>query len=99
MGSSIATRQNMYNPMYYLSDAYSGYGKSNVAKNWRIRTGIQQGDTSLNVETNLALALKQIVGKGHVDFKTIWDKQHTMAETSGDPETNFINWVKKVNKK
>lgn len=99
LGSSIATRQNMYNPMYYLSDAYSGYGKSNVAKNWRIRTGIQQGDTSLNVETNLALALKQIVGKGHVDFKTVWDKQHTMAETSGDPETNFINWVKKVNKK
>ena len=98
LGSSIATRQNMYNPMYYLSDAYSGYGKSNVANNWRIRTGIQQGDTSLNVETNLALALKEIVGKGHVDFKTIWDKQHTMAETSGDPETNFINWVKKLNK-
>ncbi|MCG7337757.1 esterase [Staphylococcus sp. ACRSN] len=99
LGSSISIRQNMYNPMYYLSDAYSGYGKSNVANNWRIRTGIQQGDTSLNVETNLALALKQIVGKGNVDFKTVWDKQHTMAETSGDPETNFINWVKKVNKK
>ena len=50
----MSTRMNMYNPMYYLSDYYSGYGKSNVANHWRIRTGIQQGDTALNTETNLS---------------------------------------------
>ena len=66
----MSTRMNMYNPMYYLSDYYSGYGKSNVANHWRIRTGIQQGDTALNTETNLSLALKERVGS-----KTLTSKQ------------------------
>ena len=99
LGTNMSTRMNMYNPMYYLSNYYGGYGKSNVAKHWRIRTGIQQGDTALNTETNLSLALKQLVGANNVDFKTVWDQGHTMAETSGDGNSNFIKWVESINKK
>ncbi|PTU85654.1 esterase [Staphylococcus pasteuri] len=99
LNQTVETRMNMYNPMYYLSNYYKGYGKSNVAKHWRIRTGIQQGDTALNTETNLSLALKQYVGNKNVDFKTVWDQGHTMAETSGNSDTNFIKWVEKNNKK
>lgn len=99
LGTSMSTRMNMYNPMYYLSDYYSGYGKSNVANHWRIRTGIQQGDTALNTETNLSLALKERVGSKNVDFKTVWDQGHTMAETSGNSDSNFIKWVESINKK
>jgi hypothetical protein len=46
----------MYNPMYYLSDYYDGYQTSKVARYWRIRTGIDQGDTALSTEVDLALA-------------------------------------------
>lgn len=84
-------RVAMYNPMYYLCDYYDGNGTSTVAKYFRIRTGINQGDTALCTEVDLALAL---AAKGStVDFETVWGQGHTQAERSGDSETNFIAWV------
>ena len=94
-GKSIRYRVEMYNPMYYLSDYYQGFGKSATAKYWRINTGIAQGDTALTTETNLALALKQNDNVKKVDFTTVWGQGHTMAERSGNAESNFIKWVKK----
>ncbi|KQB86280.1 hypothetical protein [Corynebacterium lowii] len=93
-GTDVETRMNMYNPMYFLSEHYAGEGTSTVAPNWRIRTGIKQGDTATTVEYNLALALK---AKGiDTDFATIWGQGHTMAELEGDSTSNFIEWVKQA---
>ncbi|MCV2394361.1 carboxylesterase family protein [Actinotalea sp. M2MS4P-6] len=94
LGTDVATRLAMYNPMYYLSDSYDGYQTSTVAPSWRIRTGIQQGDTASTVEMNLALALQS--DGADVDFATIWGQGHTMAELTGDGTTNFIAWVAEV---
>ncbi len=93
-GVDVQTRQNMYNPMYYLSGYYDGSGTSKVAENWRIRTGIKQGDTATTVEYNLALALQSL--GINTDFATIWGQGHTMAELEGNSTTNFINWIKSV---
>jgi len=98
LGKSVQTRLNMYTPLYYLVDNstyYSGggNGSSDVAPYWRIRTGIDQGDTSLCTEINLALALKNISTVKSVDFETIWGLAHTQAEDSGDADSNFISWV------
>ena len=92
-GSDSLTRQNMYNPMYFLSDYYEGCGSSHVASHWRIHTGITQGDTALTVEMNLALALQQNENVDDVEFQTVWGQGHTMAERTGSGETNFIAWV------
>ena len=92
-GNTVTERGNMYNPLYYLSSYYDGYQKSTVADYWRIRTGIAQSDTSLTTEVNLALALKNY--GADVDFATIWGEGHTMAESTGDSTTNFIEWVNK----
>lgn len=92
-GSDSLTRQNMYNPMYFLSDYYAGCGSSHVASHWRIHTGITQGDTALTVEMNLALALQQNNSVDDVEFQTVWGQGHTMAERTGSGETNFIAWV------
>ncbi len=93
LGNTIEYRSNMYNPMYYLSSYYDGYKTSTVAKYWRIRTGITQGDTALTVETNLALALYNYDSVESVDFATVWNQGHTTAERTGDSTTNFINYV------
>jgi hypothetical protein len=93
LGVSSAVRQNMYNPMYYVCSAYDGYGKSTPAAYWRIRTGINQGDTALTTEKNLALALAQNKNVKDVDFATVWGKGHTTAERTGSSTTNFITWV------
>lgn len=93
MGNDSVTRQNMYNPMYYLTDYYEGCGSSNVAEHWRIHSGITQGDTALTVEMNLALALESCEGVSDVDFEMVWGQGHTMAERTGDAATNFIAWV------
>lgn len=94
LGTAVNTRVDMYNPMYYLNAVYKGYETSKVAPNWRIRSGINQGDTALSTETNLALALQQYNGVNNVDYATVWGQGHTMAESSGNAEANFITWVK-----
>ena len=91
LGKTVEYRENMYNPMYFISDYYDGYSTSTVAPNWRIRSGIEQGDTALTVEINLALALSTL-GK-NVDFATVWGEGHTEAEASGTSSDNFISWV------
>jgi hypothetical protein len=90
-GNTVDTRVNMYNPMYYLCDYYDGYKTANVASYWRIRTGIDQGDTALSTEINLTLALENY-GRD-VDFETVWGLGHTMAERTGNSTENFIQWV------
>ena len=92
VGTDMATRVSMYDPLYYLTQGSQGRGTSTVAPAWRIRTGITQGDTASTVEVNLALALQQ-AGAGSVDFATIWGQGHTMAELTGTGEENFIAWV------
>ncbi|MBQ6393785.1 esterase [Candidatus Saccharibacteria bacterium] len=98
LGVSTKTRVDMYNPMYYLDDYYGGFGSSNVAKYWRIRSGIEQGDTALTTELNLKLALNQIESVEDVDFAMVWGKGHTEAERTGNATSNFISWVKEITK-
>ncbi len=98
-GRDVDTRVAMYTPMFYLMDNSKyyeggGLGSSTVAKHWRIRTGIKQGDTSLCTEINLALALRAY-GIEDVDFETIWGQGHTQAEDTGNATDNFIEWVEK----
>lgn len=93
VGTSMQTRVDMYNPMYYLSSYYQGYQTSKPASYWRIRTGIDQSDTALTVESNLALALQNYSGVKDVDFATVWGMKHVEAERTGDNTTNFIAWV------
>lgn len=98
VGKDMAWRAEAYNPLYFLSPAFDGYRRSQVARHWRIRTGIMQGDTGNTTEINLALAL-QNYGIRDVDFATVWAQAHTQAERTGDSTTNFISWVESVIKK
>ena len=84
---------NMYTPLYYLLQSEKGYGTSTVAKYWRIRTGINQSDTALTTEVNLALALDNCDSVKDVDFETVWGQGHTEAERTGNSTENFIAWV------
>lgn len=98
LGKTIAERQDLYNPMFYLTSAYSGYQTSKPAPHWRIRSGLSQGDTSLTVETNLALALENQANGAvkSVDFATVWGQGNTTAERTGHASTNFIQWVQEI---
>ncbi|MGN1116737.1 MAG: tannase, partial [Candidatus Ornithomonoglobus sp.] len=91
LGNTVDYRMNMYNPMYYIEDYYEGYKTANVAEYWRIRTGINQGDTALSTEINLALALDSY--GADVDFEMVWGLGHVTAERTGNSTDNFISWV------
>jgi hypothetical protein len=84
----------MHNPLYFVAKSLDGYGASTVCPHWRIRTGIEQGDTSLTTELDLALVLEENPDVQDVDFATVWGKSHTTAEHTGSAATNFISWVK-----
>ncbi len=96
LGNASTHRQNMYNPMYFISDYNAGYNTSTLAKYWRINTGITQGDTSSTVEVNLALALQANAQVENVGFTIVWGKGHTTAERTDDSTTNFIAWVNEI---
>ncbi len=96
MGTDISERSAMYNPLYYVCDAYDGMGTSTVAPHWRIHSGIEQGDTSLTTEANLALALQSNSNVDDVEFMAVWDQGHTMAERTGDATENSIAWIKSL---
>ena len=94
-GNTVDSRLDMYTPLYYLLESSDGYETSKVAKYWRIRTGIAQGDCALSTEVNLALALEDYEAVESVDFETVWGAGHTMAERTGNSTENFISWVNK----
>ena len=98
LGKTIAERQDLYNPMFYLTSAYSGFQTSKPAPHWRIRSGLSQGDTALTVETNLALALESQANGAvkSVDFATVWGQGNTTAERTGHASANFIQWVQEI---
>lgn len=98
LGKTIAERQDLYNPMFYLTSAYSGFQTSKPAPHWRIRSGLSQGDTALTVETNLALALENQANGTvkSVDFATVWGQGNTTAERTGHASANFIQWVQEI---
>ncbi|MGN1021320.1 MAG: subtype A tannase [Aristaeellaceae bacterium] len=93
LGNTVDARVDLYNPMYYLCEAYAGYETSTPARYWRIRTGINQGDTAVNTELNLALALQQTAAVEDVDFAMVWGQAHVEAERTGTSTANFIAWV------
>ncbi|MGI6229831.1 MAG: subtype A tannase [Tractidigestivibacter sp.] len=94
LGETVTSRVSAYNPMSYLCSCYKLAGTSTIAPHWRIRTGIEQGDTALTTEVNLALALQANDAVSDVDFATVWGLGHTTAERTGDADDNFISWVK-----
>ena len=93
VGNTVETRLNMYTPLYYLLESSEGWQSSSVAKYWRIRSGIAQGDCALSTEMNLALALESCGDVESVDFETVWGAGHTQAERTGNSTENFIAWV------
>lgn len=97
VGRDVAWRVDAYNPLYFISPAFDGYRRSNVAPHWRIHTGIMQGDTANTTEINLLLAL-QNYGIRDIAFATVWAQAHTTAETTGDSTStaNFISWVESI---
>lgn len=97
-GNTAETRVDMYTPLYYLLESEEGYETSTVAKYWRIRTGLNQGDCALSTEMNLALALENYDSVESVDFETVWGQGHTQAERTGNSSDNFIEWVESCTK-
>lgn len=91
LGVTVEDRVHMYTPLYYLCSSYDGYGSANVAAYWRIRSGINQSDTALTTEVNLALALESYGVQ--VDFETVWGQAHVEAERTGDSTSNLIAWI------
>ena len=100
LGISMEKRADMYNPMHYLSPAYSGYKTAKAAKFWKVHAGIFQGDTAVSTELAYSLALKNYGSEVEsVDFAEVWGLYHTEAERNGTSTQNLISWIKDCLKK
>jgi hypothetical protein len=86
-------RRDMYDPLYYLSGAFQGFGSAKVASHWRINAGLSDPETPMTAEANLALALIHYDGVSDVTLTEVWDKGRELAERSGDAIDNLVAWV------
>ena len=94
LDKDMATRRNMYNPMYFLSSASDGFGTASVAPHWRINFGLEQPATPLTTTVNLALALKAYDGVSDVALTPVWAQGRTLAEEgTADATSAFVSWV------
>ena len=87
----------MYNPMFYLTTQGNENNFSNVAKYWRINTGINQSNIANVNEINLYLLLKSDKDVAKVDYTTVWGQEHSMAERKGNAVQNAIEWINSCN--
>jgi acetyl esterase/lipase len=91
--TDMQTRMDMFNPLYFVSGHYDGFGTAAVAPYWRVNTGLFQTDTALCTEANLVLALRQYEGVKDVRFYPVWGQGHVLAEVTGSAENNLIDWI------
>lgn len=92
LGTTIETRRNMYDPMYFLSGAEAGFGTAAVAGHWRINSGVARTDAPVTPESNLALALKRYDGVQDVTYTPVWSAS-AVAEQTGDATSALVSWV------
>ena len=91
--TDMATRVAMMNPLYWLSGHYEGYGQASVAPHWRINEGLFDTDTSLATASNIVFALRKYDGVADVAHTPVWGQGHVLAERSGSPTANLLQWV------
>ena len=91
--TTMATRVDMMNPLYWLSGAYAGYGQAGVAAHWRINEGVFDSYVSPCTSANMAFALSKYDGVSDVAYTPVWGQGHVLAERSGSPASNLLAWV------
>jgi dienelactone hydrolase len=83
LDSDLPYTIRLMNPMPYIAD-----GNPAMTKNWWLRTGAKDTDTSLTILINLSAALDNKVA--NVNTALYWDGGHGAND---DPEA-FLDWVK-----
>ena len=91
--TDMAARVALMEPLTWLSGHYEAYGQSTVAPHWRINEGLFDTDVSLCTAANLALALRKYDGVTDVEHTPVWGRGHVLAERSGAPAANLLDWV------
>lgn len=93
LGLTMSQRVALMNPLMWLSGHYEAYGQSVVAPHWRLNEGLFDSETSLCTTANLALALRKYDGVTDVAHTPVWGQGHVLAERSGSPTSNLLEWV------
>ena len=93
LGTGMAERVSMMNPLMWLSGHYEGYGQSTVAPHWRVNEGLFDTETSLATAANIVFALRKYGGVTDVAHTPVWGQGHVLAERSGSATSNLLDWV------
>ena len=92
LGVSIADRVSMFNPLYYSSGHYDGYGTAQVAPHWRINEGVFDTENSLRIRQPRARALA-LQRRHRRSLYPVWGQGHVLAERTGTATANLVSWV------
>ena len=86
--------QNLYNPVYYLSNKYNGNGTSYISRHWNIFNIINENDLNDFLTMNLKLLLQKNEDVNKIDYNDVWGRDYTKEEIKKMEFENLKSWIK-----
>ena len=86
--------QNLYNPVYFLSNKYNGNGTSYISRHWNIFNIINENDLNDFSTMNLKLLLQKNEDVNKINYNDVWGRDYTKEEIKNMEFENLKSWIK-----
>ena len=84
---------NAFNPLYFLSSKYKGYGSSYIARYWNICIEVDKEDKDFSSEEILKIALERNEDVRSVKNTVLWGKEYSNEERKKMAVNNLKLWI------
>ena len=86
--------QNLYNPVYFLSNKYNGNGTSYISRHWNIFNIINENDLNDFSTMNLKLLLQKNEDVNKINYNDVWGRDYTKEEIKNMEFENLKSWIR-----
>ena len=84
---------NAYNPLYFLSSKYKGYGSSYISRFWNICIEVDNDSKDFSSEEILKIALEKNEDVKKVKYNLLWGKEYSNEEKIKMAVDNLKLWI------
>ena len=84
---------NAYNPLYFLSSKYKGYGSSYIARYWNICIEVDKENKDFSSEEILKIALEKNEDVKKINTTVLWGKEYSNEEKMKNAIDNLKIWI------
>ena len=87
------TSSNAYNPLYYLSSKYKGYGSSYISRYWNICIEVDNDYKDFSSEEILKIVLEKNEDVRKIKYNILWGKEYSNEEKTKMAVQELKLWI------